>query len=58
MPALRLLLKRFSGYLGSNDLLETPPDYMFVDWIFRTVVFAVRWERILKKKEAGSPEAA
>ena len=34
LPALRLLLKRFSGYLGSNDLLETPPDYMFVDWIY------------------------
>lgn len=31
---------------------------MVLDWIFRTVVFAVRWERILKKKEAGSPEAA
>lgn len=30
---------------------------MVLDWIFRTVVFAVRWERILKKKEAGSPEA-
>ena len=33
LPALRLLLKRFDSYLGPNGLLETPPDYMFVDWI-------------------------
>ena len=32
--ALGLLLKRFEGYLGENGLLETPPDYMFVDWIY------------------------
>ncbi len=32
--ALDLLLKRFAGYLGENGLLETPPDYMFVDWIY------------------------
>ena len=32
--ALGLLLKRFAGYLGENGLLETPPDYMFVDWIY------------------------
>ncbi len=32
--ALELLLNRFAGYLGDNGLIETPPDYMFVDWIF------------------------
>ena len=32
--ALILLLQRFRTYLGSNGLLETPPDYMFVDWIY------------------------
>ena len=32
--ALGLLLARFEGYLGGNGLIETPPDYMFVDWIF------------------------
>ena len=32
--ALGLLLNRFAGYLGENGLLETPPDYMFVDWIY------------------------
>ena len=33
-PALGLLLRRFQGYLGENGLIETPPDYMFVDWIY------------------------
>ncbi|MBO5338426.1 MAG: hypothetical protein J6A96_01850 [Clostridia bacterium] len=32
--ALDLLLKRFDGYIGENGLIETPPDYMFVDWLF------------------------
>lgn len=32
--ALTLLLKRFESYIGENGLLETPPDYMFVDWIY------------------------
>ncbi len=32
--ALDLLLARFSGYVGENGLIETPPDYMFVDWIY------------------------
>ncbi len=32
--ALGLLLQRFEGYLGENGLIETPPDYMFVDWIY------------------------
>lgn len=32
--ALSLLLHRFQSYKGNNGLLETPPDYMFVDWIY------------------------
>ena len=32
--ALGLLLDRFAGYVGENGLIETPPDYMFVDWIY------------------------
>ncbi|MBE7042102.1 MAG: hypothetical protein E7399_01215 [Ruminococcaceae bacterium] len=32
--ALLLLLQRFETYLGENGLIETPPDYMFVDWIY------------------------
>ncbi|MBR2339836.1 MAG: hypothetical protein IKA74_03270 [Clostridia bacterium] len=32
--ALILLLKRFESYIGDNGLLETPPDYMFIDWIY------------------------
>ena len=32
--ALTLLLARFETYLGENGLIETPPDYMFVDWIY------------------------
>ena len=32
--ALELLLKRFETYMGENGLVETPPDYMFVDWIY------------------------
>lgn len=31
---LELLLNRFSTYVGRNGLIETPPDYMFVDWLF------------------------
>ena len=31
--ALTLLLHRFAGYLGENGLIETPPDYMFIDWL-------------------------
>lgn len=34
LPALGKLLKRFEGYIGENGLIETPPDYMFVDWIY------------------------
>ncbi len=32
--ALIMLLNRFSGYVGDNGLIETPPDFMFVDWIY------------------------
>ena len=32
--ALGLLLRRFETYLGENGLIESPPDYMFVDWIY------------------------
>lgn len=32
--ALGCLLRRFETYLGANGLIETPPDYMFVDWIY------------------------
>ncbi len=31
--ALELLLRRFAGYTGENGLIETPPNYMFVDWV-------------------------
>lgn len=31
--ALALLLHRFRSYLGENGLVETPPSYMFVDWL-------------------------
>ena len=34
LDALSLLLRRFEGYIGENGLIETPPDYMFVDWIY------------------------
>ena len=32
--ALSLLLERFESYIGDNGLIETSPDYMFVDWIY------------------------
>ena len=32
--ALDILLDRFDRYIGENGLIETPPDYMFVDWIY------------------------
>ena len=31
---LEKLLDRFAGYVGDNGLIENPPDYMFVDWIY------------------------
>ncbi|MGN1410672.1 MAG: hypothetical protein ACI4XJ_10940 [Eubacteriales bacterium] len=32
--ALTLLLERFATYLGDNGIIENPPDYMFIDWLF------------------------
>ncbi len=32
-PALDLLLARFRTYIGANGLVDSPPDYMFVDWL-------------------------
>lgn len=32
--ALNLLLERFESYVGENGLIENPPDYMFIDWMF------------------------
>ena len=34
LDALYLLLARFETYMGENGLIETPPDFMFVDWIY------------------------
>lgn len=31
---LELLLNRFEAYIGESGLIEAPPDYMFIDWIF------------------------
>ena len=33
IDALTLLLRRFRMYVGENGLVETPPNYMFVDWL-------------------------
>ena len=30
--ALGILLDRFAGYIGKSGVIETPPDFMFVDW--------------------------
>lgn len=32
--ALAILLARFKSYIGGTGIVETPPDYMFVDWAF------------------------
>ncbi len=32
--ALELLLRRFKSYIGETGIIETPPSYMFVDWLF------------------------
>lgn len=32
--ALDLLLNRFATYIGDTGLIENPPDYMFVDWVY------------------------
>lgn len=32
--ALSMLLELFSGYIGDNGIIDTPPNFMFVDWIY------------------------
>ncbi len=32
--ALNLLLRRFKTYIGKTGLIETPPSFMFIDWLF------------------------
>ena len=32
--AMTMLLERFETYLGENGIIEYPPDYMFIDWLF------------------------
>lgn len=32
--ALIMLLDLFETYIGSNGIIETPPDYMFIDWLY------------------------
>ncbi len=32
--AMLILLQRFETYIGENGILDNPPDYMFIDWIF------------------------
>ncbi len=34
LSPLLILLRRFEGYLGGNGLIETPINYMFIDWLF------------------------
>ncbi len=31
-PALKKLLDRFESYKGENNIIDNPPDFMFVDW--------------------------
>ncbi len=30
--ALDVLLERFESYIGENEIIDNPPDFMFVDW--------------------------
>ncbi|MGN0547507.1 MAG: hypothetical protein ACI4I3_09250, partial [Acutalibacteraceae bacterium] len=30
--ALEILLRRFESYIGENGVIDSPPDFMFVDW--------------------------
>jgi len=32
--ALIQLLNRFSTYIGENGIIDNPPDYMFIDWLY------------------------
>ncbi|MBO5212653.1 MAG: hypothetical protein J6B60_03845 [Clostridia bacterium] len=31
---INLIFDRFESYIGETGLIETPPDYMFIDWIY------------------------
>ncbi len=33
VEALTKLLDRFDSYIGETGLIETPPDFMFIDWL-------------------------
>ncbi len=33
VDALHILLNRFNGYIGENNIIDNPPDYMFIDWV-------------------------
>ncbi len=33
-PSIKLLLERFLRYVGDSGLVENPPNFMFVDWIY------------------------
>lgn len=32
--ALMMLLDLFETYIGNNGIIENPPDYMFIDWLY------------------------
>ncbi len=32
--ALVMLLRLFETYIGDNGVIENPPDYMFIDWLY------------------------
>lgn len=34
LDALIMLLNLFNTYLGDNGIIENPPDYMFIDWLY------------------------
>ncbi|MBQ6932080.1 MAG: hypothetical protein IJN38_08125 [Clostridia bacterium] len=34
LDALIMLLDRFAAYVDDNGIIETPPDYMFIDWLY------------------------
>ena len=34
VDSLIMLLDRFNSYVGDNGIIETPPDYMFIDWLY------------------------
>lgn len=32
--AVLILLEKFESYVGDNGIIETPPNFMFVDWLY------------------------